>query len=340
MFDPTYAVDTRAALFDYVQARAGQAPADMHPIATSWRKDWIPFLTAAHRAGFLDEPTPASLYRSLGYSDLGGLVLTAAAASVQGDVSPGLIEHRQCCGTQDLGDYKATELGEIILPDVPAQSDTFSPVAAPVADLSNFVSGKVSRYILRQLISRHLLVNGNLDVVAQIIAAARAGLLRSEGKAFAALLESNSGDGPVLGDGDNLFTTANAITGGLDTTGLNAASAAMRAMSVADTYNGARPGILLVPAEDEFSAAVLVDATGNRLKLAVSPWLASGSYYCFARPGEQAAVIRLRLDGADEPRTEQMRSPPDRDALAVQSEHCFGFVAVSRLGVVKVTATP
>ena len=238
-----------------------------------------------------------------------------------------------------LPNYKAATFGEVaVSDDIPPAPDGGDP--APVAIVNGtdgWVAGRAQRFTVGMHLARTLFVNGDLDVLAMLLDSARQALLRREARLFADYIESN----PVIGDGGPLFTTANAVSGNLDVSGLDAALNKLRTQATeAGAKSGARGRILLVPADKEVTGMLLLSTFGpaaGGFRLAVSPWLASGSYYVLANPAENASLLRLTLGGVEEPQY-GTKSAIGFDATGVHVEHSVGFTATSRLGICKVTA--
>jgi hypothetical protein len=211
----------------------------------------------------------------------------------------------------------------------------------PLLNLDNFVSGRLSRYVTGVSAARRLAVNGEVGAIASIHNAARLALWRTEAATFGSYVHSN----PVVGDGGNLFDATNSTTvsgGALNATSLATAITLLRDQPVvAGTASGVAPAILLVPSEMMITAGILAETLPpGMLRVVVSPYLTTATtWYVLADPLEQPALTRLRFLGRDEPTIELVKSPQSFDALVWRVSYEFSFLATSRFGIVRVSAS-
>lgn len=326
------------ALPDYIRLAAGDELPDAHPVARQLANDGVDFAKVLQRVHGLSNAT--ELERALTTSDI--VDTTVSALTLRMPQRPsGVTEHRAVCRKVSLPNYKSTQFGEVSVSDsIEPAPDSADPHRVPEIDgTTQWVTGRARRYTLSMKLARTLWLNSDLDTMAMMMEQTRAALLRAEAKLFASYIESN----PTLGDGSGLFIGANSVTGNLDVTGLGAALSKLRAqVNDVGALAAARGRILMVPAEHELSAMVLLSATCQCMdrfgfRLVVSPWLSAGAYYVFAPPDESPSILRLTLSGIDEPVFSTKRAF-GFDAVGLHAEHATGFVAVSRLGCVKVTA--
>ncbi len=169
-----------------------------------------------------------------------------------------------------LSDLKTAEIGTFHVDDVAVSVNDFRNLPMPNFVGSQFATGQLSRFAVGLQVGRPLIVNEHFAVFASAMSAARVALLRAESAQVAALLESS----PTIA-GSPVFDSDNTTTGALSVSVLEEASAMLRGLTVGEGLVGARPKWLLVHPSLEMTAATIIEAIGQRLSLAVLPFLAT-----------------------------------------------------------------
>lgn len=176
---------------------------------------------------------------------------------------------------------------------------------------------KIGTYAKIFSLSREAIVNDDLSSLADWASAAGRAARETENAEFARLLTTNTGAGPVMRDGANLFHADHgnlAGTGGaLDVAALAAGRLAMRRQVGADnTPIQAEPRTLVVAPEQEQTAEqVLAQITpaspdavnpfSGRLQLAVDARLQGGAWYLFAGTDQAPVFEYATLNGRNGP---------------------------------------
>lgn len=166
-----------------------------------------------------------------------------------------------------------------------------------------------------------------------------AGAIRKENEVVYAALGGNT----LMADGKPLFDPAhnNIVTPGtpLSEQSLKDAITSLRTMRGPEgEYLDLQPAILLVSPQDEFTAAILVNSTGNvgaqlnsgvinplygSVRVISDPRVADGAWYLFAAPAQAPIVQVAWLDGEQTPYFEE---DVDfiTDGIRLKCRHCFG----------------
>lgn len=167
-------------------------------------------------------------------------------------------------------------------------------------------------------VSRQAIVNDDLGLFESIARMLGEGAAQCEGKAFVGLLNSNSGAGPTMSDGQPLFHSTHGNVAGsgaaLGVLTLSAARTAMRRQTdLAGSPINVTPTYLIVPPELETVAEqVLAEITAmdvaevnpfsGKLTLVVDPYLTSQTrWYVASPPGRPEGLVHVYLDGAPGP---------------------------------------
>jgi ATP-dependent protease ClpP protease subunit/phage major head subunit gpT-like protein len=207
----------------------------------------------------------------------------------------------------------------------------------------------VKSYAIGVRISRHMLINDELDAIAQIVADRGRAIARFEDKLFYAMMLSGSNsDGPTLAETSRQVFNATDKTkasGGaaIDVTSLAAGRAALRKqVGIDGAALGVAPSILLVGPDKETQAEQLVAPVaaaqaGNvnpfsgRLSVVTTEKITGNAWYLFADPADVPCFVYGFLSGFDAPRM-RMDEPFGQQGMALSVEHDFGVGAIDFRG--------
>ncbi len=337
--------DVRAAMGDWLALRAGLVRAEeadpiaqelLDPLAPANLADVACHLSGrgsgvtAHEAAREFHSTDFSDALAVGLSQVAGVSYARQAA-----------EHSVI-----VKDLTVPDLRPVAFPVIDVGELTETPNAGgPIEFASTFandgVFGAANVFSARFLIPRRLLVNDDAGVVTLAVAQLSGHAARLEAQAIAAILASN----PNLGDSAALIDTGNTASGGIaNATGLAAAAGLMRTrVTSGGNVANVRARFWLVAGDAEFAALTTLGGIYSggplRIEVATNAWLpAATASYLLASPDDAPTFVRLGLTSPPKPSVIQRRAPPGFDGLAYVIEHVFGIAAVSRDGLVKVTA--
>jgi hypothetical protein len=199
---------------------------------------------------------------------------------------------------------------------------------------------KVETFARKIGVTRQVLVNDDLGAFADLSRRMGQAAAETEAKTLVDLLEANSGNGPVMEDGDTLFHADHgnkAASGGAiaDAT-LSAGRLAMRSQTgLSGQRISATPKFLLVPPAQETTAekwlatiaaakATDVNPFSGSLSLVVEPRLSSATrWYVVADPSEIDGLEYAYLAGGEGPQVES-KSGWDVDGVEVRVILDFG----------------
>lgn len=197
-------------------------------------------------------------------------------------------------------------------------------------------------------ISRQMLINDDLQAIAQIVADQGLSVARYEDKLFYAMMLSASGAGPTLASTARaVFNTTDASLAGtaaaITVASLSIARAALRKRTSVD---GAplelTPAVLLVGPDKETEAQQIVAPlqaaqTGNinpfsgTLRVVTSARITGNAWYLFADPSELPNFVYGYLNGDSGPRM-RTEEPFGHQGVAMTLEHDFGVGAIDFRG--------
>jgi len=171
-------------------------------------------------------------------------------------------------------------------------------------------------------LSREVLINDDLGVIADTIAAFIESATATEGDLLYELLSANSGSGVTLADGNPFFHASHGNLGSpasvIDIANLAKARLAMRTQKNVNGTGtaGTAPAVLLVGPAKETEAETILAAlqptksgdvnpfSGTKLKLMVENRITANAWYLFADPERRPAFAHGYLDGAEGPQIE------------------------------------
>jgi hypothetical protein len=197
-------------------------------------------------------------------------------------------------------------------------------------------------------ISRQMLINDDLQGIAQVVSDQGLSVARYEDKLFYAMLLSGSGAGPtLLSTTRGVFNTTDqslaAAAAAITVASLSIARAALRKRTSID---GAplelTPAVLLVGPDKETEAQQIVAPlqaaqTGNinpfagTLRVVTSARITGNSWYLFADPTELPNFVYGFLNGASGPRM-RTEEPFGTQGVSMTLEHDFGVGAIDFRG--------
>jgi ATP-dependent protease ClpP protease subunit len=207
----------------------------------------------------------------------------------------------------------------------------------------------VKPYAVAVNITRQMIVNDEMDAIAQIIADRGRAVARFEDKVFYTMLLSGSNaDGPTLTETTRqVFNTTDLSKAGsaaaITVTSLSVGRASLRKRVGIDGEKLNIPAsILLVGPDKETEAQQIVapiqaQSAGNvnpfagTLRVVSTPYLTGNSWYLFADPADVPCFIYGFLSGFEGPRM-RMEEPFGRQGVSMSLEHDFGVGAVDHRG--------
>lgn len=352
--------DILAAVPDALSMFMGHNVRAPHPFAELVAPS--PMRTAAFAAGQLlaarrpGEPEAAVVGRGIRTLDFGN----ALAAGLQ-DAARRSFDAQ----AQHRGAVSEIEVSKIALPESVGALD----LSAPWATVGEAAEFKTSAITLKDgetitlasagrlvSVTREAIINDDLGLVQEAIAAMGVAAARYEARLIAAALEANGN----LTDGSPVFsaTFGNVSTTAFDAAGagLAAAMAALRNMPAADGHAlDAQASTLFVAPDLEFDAlnlfglfhggALLINSTASGefpaaglrpLRVQVLPGLAAGRFYLAAHSSVARSIAVARLAGQSHPlAVEAVKTPINVDGALVRVRIDTGAAMVGRLGIVK-----
>lgn len=205
-------------------------------------------------------------------------------------------------------------------------------------------SVRLDTYGLNISLSRQAIVNNDLGTFSDMAAQFGRSASRTEEQIAFAVILSNSGNGPKMGDGKTFF---HADHGNVSASGADPSEATLDAayQAYADQKNldgdpmGYEPGILLVGPKLRVKALKLVtpitpatqaDAVviGQNLTVVIAPWITDKSWRLFTDPADLPAFVYGFLQDNEAPQVEQFERY-NQDGITWKALHDFGFGAVN-----------
>lgn len=332
--------DTIDALVDAIHIRAGvldeQAAHPRAPaLANRERERLLPALAKLY-ADRLNVRRGGTGSVSLVTSDLAntlsGLLRVATVRSLQAHAG-----HRQFCKELPVPNFLEHQFPNF---DLNFQMDEV-PEGGEARSTFNLVdqggvNARLKTYATEVTISRHIIVNDDIELIAQVGTSAGATASRREAALVYATLESN----PLLGDGVAMFHAGhgNLIGGVLDSTSFAAALGALRSQLTASGEPADLPARYLVVSPGlELTARALRRSGSLDTELAVisSPWLAAGHWYLSTDPELSTTLAITHLENSQGVSVGSTLPPIEVDGFMLQVTADFGVVPVGRVGIVR-----
>lgn len=246
--------------------------------------------------------------------------------------------HRAVCAMRGTRDFKASEFpsvdSDIVLEEDPELGEYGSEVAIAQVD---GLSARVKTYGKNIYMSREVIKNDDIELIAGLFSNAGAAAGRLEAGLVYGLLESN----PTLSDSELMFHVSheNIEASVLGETSLGAAMGRLRSML---TPAGAKADLsaanLIVAPELELLANKLCVSAGleTSIKVIASPWLSAGRWYLQAAPDQSPVIALLHLNGGQTGIiVAPVKDKKMRDGLLFGVRFDVGIVPVGRVGIVR-----
>ena len=311
--------DLTAAMGDYLLARTSFDRAGLDPLAVELvEHDKASLLDlAATLAGTPPGTTGLELTRTLQVGDF-------AESFTDGLARPLVLGYGQAAEhTAALYDMPVANFRPVALPviDLGELDGPGGPLnTQPVVEAVSGVSGRPYTWGCKLLFGRPLLVNDDVGAITAIMTSLGEICAATEAAELARVLVAND----PLGDGTDLFSGDNALSGGLDVAGLNAAFNALRTQPTpAGRKANMAAAVLLVPPDEIATALTLNTALGEPLKVVSNAALPSGTRYVMAAPG----VSRF---AAVAPTCSNMRPTVDRSRVPGATVYAVGVLSRRR----------
>jgi ATP-dependent protease ClpP protease subunit len=207
----------------------------------------------------------------------------------------------------------------------------------------------VKSYARAIRISRQMMIDDDLNALAQIIADQGRAVARFEDATFYAMfLSGSNGDGPTLAETTRqVFNTTDKSKAGtpsvIDVTNLGIARASLRnRLGIDGAKLNVVGRILLVGPDKETQAQQVVapiqaQQAGNvnpfsgTLTVVTSPYVTGNAWYLFADPSDLPCFIHGFLSGYEAPRM-RTDEPFGQQGMAMSVEHDFGVGAIDHRG--------
>jgi ATP-dependent protease ClpP protease subunit len=210
----------------------------------------------------------------------------------------------------------------------------------------------VKPYGIAVRISRQMLVNDEMDAMAQVLADRGRAVARYEDKVFFDMLLSGSNS-----DGPTLLETTRQVFNTTDLTKASGAAAItitslsigranmMKQKSKDGSLLNIMPSILLVGADKQTEAEQIVSPITPALAASVNPFsgrlqvvatarITGNAWYLFANPADAPVFVYGFLSGFEAPRM-RMDEPFGQQGMAFSVEHDFGCGAIDYRGAYK-----
>lgn len=298
----------------------------------------------------------ALISRAMSTSDFPQILTGAVGASLRNGYEVEPASHRAWVRVESVPDFKLQErpiLGAA--PDLKLKIEGGEYTLGALDE--DGTSYKVATYGRRVKLTRETLVNDNLGAFLRLLPAMGQAAARKEADLVYSMFAENGGDGPDMQDGNPLFdATIHKNLTGPGAFGVNALSAARlllrKQTSVGGGYLAIRPATLIVPAEEEHTAELLLAAAsrviGTGLESDVTPWIkdlkmvveprlpATAAYLAGDSAQIDSAVLgMLDGDGQDGPFLEEW-TEPETDDRNFKVRHDIGAKFLDWRGIVKI----
>nr|MBL8454785.1 hypothetical protein [Zoogloeaceae bacterium] len=334
MYDPR---EVLAAAPDALAAAFGVPVNAPHPLAAEMTLNSLSSL--AHAAGRVVCPQRASESdlavqgRGIHSADFSSVLASATQhlARRRFDLAAG---HRAFCAEIECRDFRPVPTA---VPDVdtelPAVGESAEFARGPVL-IENGMTGQLSRYGMLLPVSRQVILNDTIGILAAAVEALGSSAARTEAGLVYGVLEAN----PVLDDHGPTFHAdfGNVIASALDKSALGAAMAALRTQeTIGGNIADSAARHLVVAAGLELPALELVHTFGLDLTVTATTRLPQGRWYLSAAPELAPTVATLKLRGAASPILIEQAQSPSFDGAAIKVSAVLGAVVISRVGIVR-----
>lgn len=330
--------DILAAAPDAIAMALGERTSNPHPLAADLAHRPLSALADACAA---KAQRPGSMVKASWYTshDFG----TALSAGVQEVINRRFraqADHRKFCGELTLRNFQPVELPELDMSDdLPpvGELDAFdvryigTPAQVRVDEVLRDV--QLVTFGRRLNISRQMVINDDIGLVADMVAQMGNAIARTEGKLLYQELEIN----PFLADGDRVFINDfNKVASALDESSLANGIAMMRKFKTRtgnDADLAARH--LVVAAELELAARKLVHQSGLDMEVTASARLPASRWYLFSDPEQHAACATLKLAGSKNAVLVEPIKNAAIEGVAIRPRADLGAIIRGRMGAIR-----
>lgn len=207
----------------------------------------------------------------------------------------------------------------------------------------------VAPYARAVNLSRQMIINDEMDAIAQVIADRGRAVARFEDEVFYAMLLSGSNaDGPTLTETSRQVFNATDLSkagtaAAITVTSLSAGRASLRKRVGIDGEKLNIPAAILLTGPDketeaqQIVAPIQAQSAGNvnpfagTLRVVSTPYITGNAWYLFADPADVPCFIYGFLSGFEGPRM-RMEEPFGRQGVMLSLEHDFGVGAIDHRG--------
>jgi hypothetical protein len=354
--------DTLDGIRDYMLTKAGREPAASHPLADAFSEKNARLIDLA--ACLMDrdgrsidlENAQRNIGPSIGSGHLSTILSTFGAIQANTFLDESARDVQRVCTRIELPDYRLSYYPYLDSTNLAALTGDEGATIEMVRVRASSEPLQIKGRTYKLMFGRHVIENDDRNVVAAAFRDFGTAAGRRMAHDLGDLFDNNAN----LSDGSAWFnsTDGNDLTSGeVSVTGLQAMTAALRQMETPDgELMNSRPKIVMVPAEWEITAQVLVsaqlrerDPQFDELIVIVNPWLASGYWYLLADPAQAPAIALATLAGANGPLTTSpsARSPSsvdgdgirtDFDGVATNVHLAYDLAPISRAAIRNTTA--
>lgn len=250
----------------------------------------------------------------------------------------GHARHRAFCDMRTLKSFKPHDFPRADLDLELVAANEAGELPEMLIFDSGTLTANISTWGRNISITRQVILNDDVKLLAGIVGNAGANAARLEAGIVYGLLESN----PTLADGESLFHVdhGNLVASALDSSGLAAGLAALKTQPTpAGIAADLDAAYLVVAAELELAARTLLHAAGmDSITVIAAAALPSGRWYLFADPAQAPVIALLHLesgsDGVSIGPTGN-RDGVSRDGVQMGIRFDAGVVTVGRVGAVR-----
>ena len=299
----------------------------------------------------LSEGDLAFATRALSTSDLPILLANVAEKSLRQEYMTQPQTFKPFVKNGTLRNYKVAN--RIILGDFPALNAINEHGEFKLAGMSESKETiQLARYGVSLQFTKELIINDDLNGVSEFAnKAAKASARLESNLIYNSVLQANSGLGPVMSDGNNLFSSAhnNYTSSGTSisvaslTIGWNAI-AKQKTLDGLDYLNLSAVTLICGPAlmgiaNQYTSNAYVASSSSNinpfsgKLNVVIDPRITGNGWYLAADPGQIDIIELARLEGAESPIVTVINDQTSPGALKIFCEHNVGASVLDYRGL-------
>lgn len=335
--------DLLESIRDAAALRAGiitekMAHPDAHVLAASDCNLLHEMATASVPPAHRNSGNPGSVFgRGIATSDFKNTLSNLLKSATVGKLTAHA-RHRAFCEMRTLKSFQPHDFPRADLDMALAVANEGSEVPEMNVFDSGTLTASIRTWGRDIAISRQVIVNDDVKLLAGIIGNAGANAARLEAGLVYNLLESN----PALADGELLFHVEHGslVAEVLAVSGLAAAMAALKTQPTpAGIAADLDAAYLVVAPELELAARMLIHDSGmDQITVMAAASLPAGRWYLFADPAQAPVVALLHLAGSSDGLTVAPASTltsGSRDGVRLGIRFDAGVVVVGRTGVVR-----